>query len=365
MMHRFWHQSFAIDIKKRMVYAKTLSSLLLAMIRGLNGRLFATRDISLNGNLNIGGNLSVSQFSSNKTITTTNYQLVVAEDLSLNGRLFVSGNVGIGTTAPYTQFHMTGSSTGKIASLIANTNTAVGSSACLQFGTWAASGSGTGTSSPAAEIAGVCMNATFGRTDLTFSTYNETNSLTERMRITNGGYVGIGTTNPQFPLHVYSSSSDQSYSGWYGFNLGANGNTIRTGGTTNPTSIYANGSIVSRNSVLSVTNTFTSDNRIKKNIRLIDSEKALEMLTHITPKIYNFIDEFTLGTRDKYGLIAQELEEIFPESIGYTTEYIPNIFDVVDISTDGYTLTLKKVSTSISFPFSKATNLSEVTETIK
>jgi hypothetical protein len=54
----------------------------------------------LNGNLNIGGNLSVSQFSSNKTITTTNYQLVVAEDLSLNGRLFVSGNVGVGTTNP-------------------------------------------------------------------------------------------------------------------------------------------------------------------------------------------------------------------------------------------------------------------------
>jgi hypothetical protein len=242
---------------------------------------------------------------------------------------------------------MTGSSTGKIANLIANTNTAVGSSACLQFGTWSTSGSGTGTSSPAAEIAGVCMNATFGRTDLIFSTYNETNSLTEKMRINAVGYVGVGTTNPQFPLHVYSSSSDQGYSGWYGFNLGANGATIRTGVTNNPTSIYANGSIVSRNSVLSVTNTFTSDNRIKKNIRLIDSEKALEMLTHITPKIYNFIDEFTLGNRDKYGLIAQEVEEIFPESIGYTTEYIPNIFDVVDISTDGYTLTLKKVSTSL------------------
>jgi len=74
----------------------------------LNGRLFATRDISLNGNLNIGGNLSVSQFSSNKTITTTNYQLVVAEDLSLNGRLFVSGNVGIGTTNPQSALDVSG-----------------------------------------------------------------------------------------------------------------------------------------------------------------------------------------------------------------------------------------------------------------
>jgi len=87
----------------------------------LNGRLFSTRDISLNGNLNIGGNLSVSQFSSNKTITTTNYQLVVAEDLSLNGRLFVSsdasfgGNLFVkGTTnlggALYTSYKNTGAS---------------------------------------------------------------------------------------------------------------------------------------------------------------------------------------------------------------------------------------------------------------
>jgi len=58
----------------------------------LNGRLFSTRDISLNGNLNIGGNLSVSQFSSNKTITTTNYQLIVSEDLSLNGRVMGSSD---------------------------------------------------------------------------------------------------------------------------------------------------------------------------------------------------------------------------------------------------------------------------------
>ena len=65
-------------------------------MRILNGRLFSTRDISLNGNLNIGGNLSVSQFSSNKTITTTNYQLIVSEDLSLNGRVMGSSDASFG-----------------------------------------------------------------------------------------------------------------------------------------------------------------------------------------------------------------------------------------------------------------------------
>jgi len=92
----------------------------------LNGRLFVTKDASLNGNVSLGGNLlvngnlSVNQFQSTTKITTTNYQLVVAEDLSLNGRLnvsqdaslngnvYVKGNVGIGTTAPAYPLHVNG-----------------------------------------------------------------------------------------------------------------------------------------------------------------------------------------------------------------------------------------------------------------
>jgi len=88
----------------------------------LNGRLFVTKDASLNGNVSLGGNLlvngnlSVNQFQSTTKITTTNYQLVVAEDLSLNGRLnvtqdaslngnvYVKGNVLVagGITPTYT-----------------------------------------------------------------------------------------------------------------------------------------------------------------------------------------------------------------------------------------------------------------------
>ena len=79
----------------------------------------------MNGNLNIGGNLSVSQFSSNKTITTTNYQLVVAEDLSLNGRLFVSGAVGIGTTAPAYTLDVSAASTAPFRVGVGSTNAVV------------------------------------------------------------------------------------------------------------------------------------------------------------------------------------------------------------------------------------------------
>ena len=67
------------------------------------GRLFVNRDASLNGNLEVGkditilGRLNVKNFTSQNIINTTtnNYQLIVSEDLSLNGRLFVSGNASL------------------------------------------------------------------------------------------------------------------------------------------------------------------------------------------------------------------------------------------------------------------------------
>ena len=119
-----------------------------------------------------------------------------------------TGSVGIGTNSPYSLMHITGSSTGTISLLIANTNTAVNSSAALNFGLWPVSGSGTSTSSPAAQINAICQSNSTGQTDLAFSTYTgnlvapTTYTLVERMRITATGNVGIGTNSPNATLHV-------------------------------------------------------------------------------------------------------------------------------------------------------------------
>ena len=61
----------------------------------VSGSARFTSDVSINGNLVVGGALSVQQMQSRNIIntTTTNYQLIVSEDLSLNGRLFVSGDL--------------------------------------------------------------------------------------------------------------------------------------------------------------------------------------------------------------------------------------------------------------------------------
>lgn len=93
----------------------------------------------------------------------------------------------------------------------------------------------------------------------------ETGGSSERMRITSAGNVGIGTTNPGHPLDV-------------------------------------NG-IVRATSFIS-----TSDGRLKRNIRQVE---GLEALTKLNGVRY----EWKSNGKSEIGLIAQDVEEIFPEVV--------------------------------------------------
>jgi hypothetical protein len=150
---------------------------------------------------------------------------------------------------------------------------------------------------------------------LTFNS-RSSNGDAERMRITSGGNVGIGTTNPGSKLYV-DGPMGTNYVGIfnntttsgnvYGIasSLGTNANNTTSWhfvGVTadiNAWFLYGNG-----------TTSYSSDRRLKKNIETT-RDGYLEDLMKLRVVKYNWHNSED-GTPRELGLIAQEVEEVFP-----------------------------------------------------
>lgn len=127
-------------------------------------------------------------------------------------------------------------------------------------------------------------STTMGSNLIFYTTTSGTTSRSERMRIENNGYVGIGTTAPSTALQVAGEISPSA------------DNTYQLGDSTHRfTAVYAvNGTIQ------------TSDLREKENIQ--GSDLGLEFINQLRPVSYSW-----KSGPDKilhYGLIAQETEKV-------------------------------------------------------
>ena len=146
----------------------------------------------------------------------------------------------------------------------------------------------------------------------------------------NGGMVGIGGS-PDYPFHVIGSVNFNPGSNPYfkrmsgeastashakSFDLAANSTTATSAFFTH--NIYALGVITS------------SDRRIKKDIREVPDNLALEMVRKIPCKYYKYIDEPSRGTEDTIGFIAQEIAEIFPMASGLVKNTLPNEMRILE-----------------------------------
>ena len=165
----------------------------------------------------------------------------------------LGGSVGIGTTSPRSKLQVEGV-TGSVPAL--------------------------GAAASAAQIGGSTYGTLFST--LTSGTGVIQQGRSDGVTLTfpllinpNGGNVGIGVTSPSYQLQLSTNSAAKpSSSAW----------------------------------------TVTSDSRVKENVR--DYKTGLEAILSIEPKLYDYNGKAGFEkTKDNIGVIAQEIQEVMPETI--------------------------------------------------
>jgi hypothetical protein len=130
--------------------------------------------------------------------------------------------------------------------------------------------------------------------------------------------LGVGTTSPSFPVDIETSVS-HDFAVDYGF-LSSNdfGLNLDTGNV--PYSLYASNRIVA--------NEFDaiSDARSKHVIGRSDIASDLDTLKKLRITDYRYIDVVEKGHQRKKGVIAQEVEKVYPDAVRITSDFIPSVY---------------------------------------
>jgi hypothetical protein len=133
--------------------------------------------------------------------------------------------------------------------------------------------------------------------------------------------LGIGTSGPQFGLDVETAilwngggqTGVLNYTGTYIENAQTYDVAIYTPGTVLATALVGYSDARSKN-IIARSNTF-SDLDILKKLKLTD---------------YRYIDVVGKGATPRKGVIAQELEQLYPNAVKKVTDFIPNVYALAD-----------------------------------
>jgi hypothetical protein len=142
---------------------------------------------------------------------------------------------------------------------------------------------------------------------------------TERMRIASNGYVGIGTSSPNAPLHISGTGSSVSYYR----NATGTGNGWSDTSYTSFSDVF---SLIVSHGILADLIYLQSDERIKVIENFSDAEKDLETLLKIQITDYHYKDSVANGTSKHKKVIAQQVEKVFPQAVRKSESPIPDIF---------------------------------------
>jgi cysteine-rich repeat protein len=198
---------------------------------------------------------------------------IAAQNIQLNGNwlsgdggdegIYVKSNgvVGIGTTNPLQKLHV---SAGNIR---------------LDNGYELELSTENGQQTQIYTVANDLRLVSFSAGDIDFCTGTSTLACSQRMVIQSDGDVGIGVTSPAYRVEVGGGDVNTTDGGY-------------------------------RDSGSCVAGTCASDVRLKENINPLSG--SLEKINSLEPVSYNFTDP-KYGPGTQIGLIAQEVEKVFPE----------------------------------------------------
>ena len=143
-----------------------------------------------------------------------------------------------------------------------------------------------------------------------------------------GSRVLIHTSTTTARLNVGAINANYFSAGRLTTNGGTGSNTDRT---NTPLSIRASGHIICP------TFDIDSDERIKTAIEPSDSREDLGTLLGIEIADYKYIDTIANGNKPQKKVIAQQVENVFPQAVNKSTGSIPDIFKSAKIA-DGWVL---------------------------
>jgi hypothetical protein len=247
-----------------------------------------TPSTATSGAVTLSGTLAVANGGTNTTTLTANKVMVgngtsgvlTPSRLQWNNTTF---RLGIGQNPPTAKLHLTDTfgtnlTTGlQLDGLGSASNNVAPISFFTQSINW-------GTQHTANIAAGI-FDGVDGGAYLRFSTQSGENAaITERLRITNLGNVGIATTNPTEKLDVDGNARIRA---------------VGAGTFSNNLNITSTG----------VLTTATSDAKYKYNIRPLNY--GLETLLQLNPVNFQWIE----GEEEDLGFIAQDVAEIIPEAV--------------------------------------------------
>lgn len=253
--------------------------------------------INTNGDIGLGTASPAANFHIENGVSSTNAS--IDQDFVVTG----TGNVGINTTSPAARFHVANDSSTTSDDVVITSDGKMGIGTTSPGSALQVSGSvDNAPDSPGFHMG---LSGTYGTMELAntnggfidFSPGDGTDFLgrimysnasnymsfytntSEAVRINSSGKVGIGTQTPSFTLHVEGTAGKPGGGSW----------------------------------------SSSSDERLKTNIKDLDGKEALEKLMQLRGVTYEWINPEIHSYGTRMGLIAQELENVFPEWVDEIT----------------------------------------------